>query len=48
MAIPRILIDCTPISEATPMTGIPRVLFEYIRWGYRFGFANNIAVLPVT
>src|SRR4029079_3304907 len=47
MATPRILIDCTPVSVATPMTGIPRVLVEYIRWGYRFGFANNIAVLPV-
>ena len=47
MASARILIDCTPVSATTPMTGIPRVLFEYIKWGYRFGFANNTVVLPV-
>jgi hypothetical protein len=47
MSDPRILIDGTPVSATTPMTGIPRVLFEYIKWGYRFGFSNNVAVLPV-
>ena len=47
MAIRRILIDCTPISMTTPMTGIPRVVFNYIKWGYQFGFADKIAVVPV-
>jgi glycosyltransferase involved in cell wall biosynthesis len=43
----RILIDCASISDLTPVTGIPRVVYNYIKGGYRFGRANGISVLPV-
>ncbi len=45
----RILIDTTAINlHGRPLTGIPRVVRNYLTLGYRYGAAHGIEVLPVT
>ena len=44
----RLLIDTTAINvNAQPLTGIPRVVHNYLKFGYAFGAAQGIEVLPV-
>jgi len=45
----RLLIDTTAINlHGRPLTGIPRVVRNYLVLGYAFGRAHGIEVLPVT
>lgn len=45
----RLLIDTTAINlHGRPLTGIPRVVRNYLVLGYAFGQARGIEVLPVT
>lgn len=44
----RLLIDTTAINVGKrPLTGIPRVVHNYLKFGYRFGAEQGIEVLPV-
>ncbi len=44
----RLLIDTTGINvNARPLTGIPRVVHNYLTLGYEFGARQGIEVLPV-
>ena len=43
----RILIDCALVSANTTITGIPRVVFKYLEYGYRYGRMHGVEVLPV-
>ena len=44
----RLLIDTTAINVGKrPLTGIPRVVHNYLKFGYSFGAEQGIEVLPV-
>jgi glycosyltransferase involved in cell wall biosynthesis len=43
----RILIDCSYINFRAQPSGVPRVVSSYVEWGYRWGEAKGIEVIPV-
>lgn len=43
----RLFIDCTNINFDKPPTGIPRVVINYLRYGYTWSQTSGIEVIPV-
>lgn len=43
----RILIDCSYINFQAQPSGVPRVVSNYVEWGYRWGESNGVEVIPV-
>lgn len=47
MLIMTIFVDCSYIDFSRQPTGIPRVVLQYIEWGYKWSEKTGVRVVPV-
>ncbi len=43
----RIIIDCTGMNFAGLPSGILRVVYNYVKFGFEWGHANDVEIIPV-
>lgn len=43
----RIIVDCTGMDFNGQLSGIPRVVYNYLRYGFAWSLGNDIEIVPI-